>query len=56
MAAPDRDCGPEDLAGAISEYIKLFDRLMKSYLSGRLDPHEVEAAYYSHLINSKIHI
>lgn len=56
LAAPDRDCGPEDLAGAISEYIKLFDRLMKSYLSGRLDPHEVEAAYYSHLINSKIHI
>lgn len=56
LAAPDRDCEPEDLAGAISEYIKLFDRLMKSYLSGRLDPHEVEAAYYSHLINSKIHI
>lgn len=56
LAAPDRDCGSEDLAGAISEYIKLFDRLMKSYLSGRLDPHEVEAAYYSHLINSKIHI
>ena len=56
LAAPDRDCSAEELAGALSEYIKLFDRLMKSYLGGRLDSHEVEAAYYSHMINSAIHI
>ena len=56
IAVPDRDCTAQELAGALSEYIKLFDRLMKGYLSGRLDAHEVEAAYYSHLINSTIHI
>ena len=56
LAAPDRDCGAEELAGAISEYIKLFDRLMKNYLSGRLDAHEVEAAYYSHMVKAPIHI
>ncbi len=56
IAVPDRDCSTEELASAISEYIKLFDKLMKNYLNGRLDPHEVEAAYYSHMINSAIHI
>lgn len=56
LARPSRDCSSEELAGAISEYIKLFDRLMKNYLTGRLDAHEVEAAYYSHMLNSSIHI
>lgn len=56
LSAPDRDCSAEELAEAISEYIKLFDKLMKSYLNGRLDAHEVEAAYYSHMIRSAIHI
>lgn len=56
LAVPDRDCSAEELAGAISEYIKLFDKLMKGYLNGRLDAHEVEAAYYSHMIRSEIHI
>ncbi len=56
IAVPDRDCSTDELAGALSEYIKLFDKLLKNYLSGRLDAHEVEAAYYSHMINAKIHI
>ena len=56
IGVPDRDCTPEELAGAISEYIQLFDRLMKGYLSGRFDAHEVEAAYYAHMTQSKIHI
>ena len=56
IAVPDRDCTAQELAGALSEYIKLFDRLMKGYLSGRLDAHEVEAAYYSQLTHSSIHI
>ena len=46
----------EPTAAAIAEYIKLFDRLMKNYLTGRMDEHEVEAAYYSHMINSEVHI
>ena len=56
IAAPDKDCSTDELAGALSEYIKLFDRLLKSWLSGRLDAHEVEAAYYSHLIRTQVHI
>ena len=45
-----------ELAGALSEYIKLFDKLLKHYLSGRLDAHEVEAAYFSHMRSAKVHI
>ena len=56
IAPPDHDCTTEQLAGALSEYIKLFDKLMKAYVSGRLSAHEVEAAYYSQMINSPIHI
>ena len=56
IAVPDKNCSAEELAAAISDYIQLFDRLMKSYLTGRLDAHEVEAAYYSYLTNAPVHI
>lgn len=56
IAIPDVNCSSDELAATISEYIKLFDKLMKAYLNGSLDAHEVEAAYYSHMINSRIHI
>lgn len=56
LAAPDRDCTADALAGAISQYITLFDKLMKGYLSGRYDAHDVEAAYYSNLIKTPVHI
>ena len=56
IAAPDRDCTTDELASALSEYIKLFDKLMKAWLAGRLDAHDVEAAYYSQMRNSKVHI
>ena len=56
ISAPDHDCTTDQLASALSEYIKLFDKLMKAYVSGRLSAHEVEAAYYSQMINSPIHI
>ena len=56
IAAPDRDCTTDELAAALSEYIKLFDKLMKHYLTGRLDAHEVEAAYFSHMRSAQIHI
>ena len=56
LAAPARDCTAEELAGALSEYIKLFDTLMKGYLTGRLDAHEVEAAYYSYLGSASLMI
>ena len=56
IAAPDKDCTTDELAAALSEYIKLFDRLMKAYLAGKLDAHDVESSYYSYLINTSIHI
>ena len=56
IAAPDKDCSTDELASALSEYIKLLDRLMKAYLSGKLDAHDVEASYYSYLINTSLHI
>ncbi len=56
ISAPDRDCTADELAAALSEYIKLFDKLMKGYLSGRFDAHDVEAAYFSHMRNSSVHI
>ena len=56
LAAPDRDCSTDELARALSEYIQLFDKLMKNYLTGRLDAHEVEATYFSHMRAAAVHI
>ena len=56
ISAPDRDCTTDELAAALSEYIKLFDKLMKAYLAGRLDEHDVEAAYFSQMRDSTVHI
>ena len=55
ISVPDRACNSEELARAIAEYIRLFDKLMKGWLTGRYDAHAVEAAYYSYLTNSDIH-
>ena len=56
LAAPERDCTSDELARVLSEYIQLFDKLMKSYLTGRLDAHEVEAAYFSHMRAAPVHV
>ena len=56
LALPDSDCSAEQLAQTISEYVKLFDKLLKAYLSGRMDAHQVEAAYYSYMINAQLRI
>ncbi len=56
IAVPDRDCTAQQLANALSEYIKLFDKLMKGYLTGRYDAHDVEGAYFSGMINAPVHI
>ena len=55
ISVPDKACGSEELAKAIAEYIRLFDKLMKGWLTGRYDAHAVEAAYYSYLVNTDIH-
>ncbi len=45
IAVPDRDCSAQELAEAISEYIKLFDRLLKAWLGGRLNADGLREAY-----------
>lgn len=54
LAVPEADCTSEQLAAAISDYIRLFDRLMKGYLTGRYDAHEVESAWFSYMTNTRI--
>ena len=56
IAAPDKDCSTQELASALSDYITLFDKLLKGYLAGRYSPHEIEGAYCSYLNNAPIHI
>ncbi len=40
-----RDYSSADIAGAISAYVRLFDRLMKGVLAGSLSARDVEAEY-----------
>ena len=56
ILVPGKDCSTDELAAALAEYIKMFEKLMKNYLTGRMDEHEIEAAYYSQMINSEVHI
>ncbi len=56
IAAPDKNCDSNELAASLSEYIKLFDSLMKAYLAGHIDAHGVEAAYYAQMLRSPVHI
>ena len=41
----------DDVAGAISTYVQLFDRLLKGYLDGSLSANDVEMAYRGDLRN-----
>lgn len=46
IAAPiGRDCSVDEIAQALSDYIKLFDSQLKAYLCGRLSAAEVERNY-----------
>lgn len=56
ISAPDKSCSSAELAEALSEYIKLFDSLMKGYLAGHIDAHGVESAYYAQMLRSSVHI
>lgn len=51
-----RDVTADDVAEALSDYIKLFDRLMKGWLSGRYDANDVQSEYYSDLSHRKLYI
>ena len=55
LALPqDRDYTSDEIAKGISEYIKLFDHLMKGYLAGRYTPNEVEAIYMTQVRGGQI--
>ena len=56
IAAPDKDCSTQELASALSDYITLFDKLLKGYLADRYSPHEIEGAYCSYLNNGCLYI
>lgn len=56
ISAPSRDCGTQELAAALSDYITLFDKLLKGYLADRYSPHEIEGAYCSYLKNASLYI
>ena len=47
IAPPSKDCTADELAQAISEYIQLFDRLMKGYVSGELDGRDIEREWFT---------
>ncbi len=55
IAAPvGRDCTPDDIAQALSDYIQIFDALMKGVVAGRLSPRDVEAAYAENLSQRRV--
>ena len=49
LSPPGRDFTAEELAETLSDYVHLFDRLLKGSLSGRLTPAEAEAEYAASL-------
>ena len=56
ISVPEQNCTTNELAHAISDYIKLFDKQMKNYLCGKADAQSIEISYYNYLANSNIRI
>ncbi len=54
LAAPRTNCSVGELAETISGYVRMFDRLMKGYLAGRLNPADVAEAYQAEINRRKI--
>ena len=54
ISVPSRDCTAEELAEAISDFVHLFDRLLKGCLSGRLSAAEAERQYAAHMQGSSL--
>lgn len=54
IALPTRQCTAEEIAGAISDYVKLFDRLLKSYVGGSLSARDVEREYAADLAKREL--
>ncbi len=54
ISVPSRDCTAEELAEAISDFVHLFDRLLKGCLSGRISAAEAERQYAAHMQGSSL--
>ena len=54
ISMPDRECSAKELAEAISAYVRLFDRLLKGCLSGRLSAVDAERQYAAHMQASSL--
>ena len=53
IALPRQNCGGEEIARAISDYVQLFDRLLKAYLGG-MTARQTEQLYCEDLENRAI--
>ena len=53
IALPRQNCGAEEIARAISDYVQLFDKLLKAYLGG-MPPRRIEQLYCEDLENRSI--
>ena len=56
LAAPSKETDADQLAAALSDYIHLFDRCMKNYVSGRLTAQEMQREYSKYLANNMLFI
>ena len=54
LAAPGKNCSVDELAEVISNYVRLFDRLMKGYLAGRIDAADVAEQYEAEISRRNI--
>ena len=56
IAAPSKDTDADTLAAVLTDYIHLFDRCMKNYVSGRVTPQEMQRDYSVYLANNMLYI
>ena len=49
IARPARDCTSDELAAAISDYVRLFDKIMKGIVAGRMTAGDAEQQYAAYV-------
>ena len=54
IARPARDCTSDELAAAISEYVRLLDRCMKGIVAGRMTAADAEQRYAAYLAAAEL--
>lgn len=54
ISVPSRECSAKELAEAISDYVHLFDKVLKGCLSGRLSAADAEGLYAAHMQGNRL--